>query len=141
MLGWYYLHKNIFIKKSSDDGNFNATTCTEESKFVKKISDLNVSAGYDILSFDAKSLDLKYDRFIEAKGSSNNLISFEWSNNEMRKAKNLGQKYWIYFLGGVDIEKKSSMEQPILFQDPIKKIIGNPDFDLEYSKLIIRYKK
>lgn len=113
----------------------------EESRLVKKISELNVSAGYDILSFDAKSPDLKYDRFIEAKGSTYNLIRFEWSNNEMRKAKNLGQKYWIYFLGGVDIEKKSSMEQPILFQDPIKKIIGNPDFDLEYSKLIIKYKK
>ncbi len=114
---------------------------TKESKFVKKISDLNVSAGYDVLSFDAESPDLKYNRFIEAKGSSNNLISFEWSNNEMKIAKILGQNYWIYFLGGVDLEKKSSTEQPILYQDPIKTIIGNPDFDLEYSSLKIKYKK
>ena len=26
MLGWFYLHKDIFIKKSSDDGNFNASS-------------------------------------------------------------------------------------------------------------------
>ena len=110
-------------------------------KFVKKISDLNVSAGYDVLSFDAESPDLKYNRFIEAKGSSNNLIRFEWSNNEMKIAKILGQNYWIYFLGGVDLEKKSSTEQPILYQDPIKTIIGNPDFELEYSSLKIKYKK
>ncbi|NJD78211.1 MAG: DUF3883 domain-containing protein [Candidatus Methanoperedens sp.] len=113
----------------------------EESKLVKKISNLNVSAGYDIVSFDAKSSDLKYDRFIEAKGSSNNLISFDWSNNEMKVAKNLGQKYWIYFLGGVDLKKKSSIEHPTLFQDPIKTIIGNSDFDLEYSGLKVKYKK
>lgn len=114
---------------------------TEESKLVKKISDLNVSAGYDILSFDAKSSDLNYDRFIEAKGSSNNLISFEWSNNEMRKAKSLGQKYWIYFLGGVNDKKKSSDEKPFLIQDPFKTIFGNPDFDFEYSGLKVRLKK
>lgn len=113
----------------------------EEAKLVKKISNLNVSAGYDILSFDAKSSDLNYDRFIEAKGSSNNLISFEWSNNEMRKAKNLGQKYWIYFLGGVDDKKKSSEEKPFLIQDPFKTIFGNPDFELEYSGLKVKLKK
>lgn len=113
----------------------------EESRLVKKISNLNVAAGYDILSFDAKSPYLKYDRFIEAKGSINNLISFEWSNNEMKIAKNLGKKYWIYFLGGIDCKKRSSKIKPILFQDPIETIIGNPNFDLEYSKIKVKYKK
>lgn len=113
----------------------------EESRLVKKISELNVSAGYDILSFDAKSPDLKYDRFIEAKGSSNNLIRFDWSYNEVKIARNLGQKYWIYFLGGVNDKKKSSEEKPFMIQDPFKTIIGNPNFDLEYSGLKVKYKK
>lgn len=113
----------------------------EESRLVKKISELNVSAGYDILSFDAKSLGLKYDRFIEAKGSSNNLISFDWSYNEVKTAKKLGQKYWIYFLGGVNDKKKSSKEKPFMIQDPFKTIIGNPNFDLEYSGLKVKLKK
>ncbi len=113
----------------------------EESKLVKKISNLDVSAGYDILSFDAKSPDLKYDRFIEAKGSSNNLISFDWSNNEMKVAKNLGPKYWIYFLGGINDKKKSSEDKPFLIQDPFKTIFGNPNFDLEYSGLKVKLKR
>ncbi|VVB90941.1 Uncharacterised protein [uncultured archaeon] len=113
----------------------------EESKLVKKISNLDVSAGYDILSFDAKSPDLKYDRLIEAKGSSNNLISFDWSNNEMKVAKNLGSKYWIYFLGGINDKKKSSEEEPFLIQDPFNTIFGNPNFDLEYSGLKVKLKK
>ncbi|UZE92467.1 MAG: DUF3883 domain-containing protein [Methanosarcinales archaeon] len=113
---------------------------TKESELVNRISKLNVSAGYDILSFDTKSSDLKYDRFIEVKGSSNNLINFEWSSNEVKVAEKLGPKYWIYFLGGIDITNKSSKEEPVLFPDPIKSVIGNPDFDLGYSGFKVRYK-
>lgn len=58
---------------------------------VKRISDFDVSAGYDIASFDNFG-SVVYDRFIEVKcylGSPH----FYWSENETDVAKIKGEKY------------------------------------------------
>ena len=60
---------------------------------IKKISDDNVGAGYDIESF--QSMDsVKVDKFIEVK-SYKDTKTFYWSVNEIKVARNLADKYTI----------------------------------------------
>ncbi len=96
-----------------------------ESVSIRDISKLRVDAGYDIESFDGKSTNLNYDRFIEVKGAKDARIKFFWSDNEIKKAKIFGEKYWIYFQGGIDVEKRIAKNEPLLFQNPIKTILKN----------------
>ncbi len=93
-----------------------------ESHCVKRISKLNVSAGFDIKSFNGKSKSMQFDRFIEVKGSKGPGMRFFWSENEMKVAKKLGEKYWIYYQGGVKVETKSALYEPILYQNPLESI-------------------
>ena len=67
---------------------------------IKRISDFDVSAGYDIVSFDSTTSS-HYDRFVEVKcylGEPH----FYWSENEADVAKIKGNKY---FLCLVDYQK------------------------------------
>jgi hypothetical protein len=106
-----------------------------EASLVKKISKLNVSAGYDILSFNGDQPELDYNRFIEVKASVNNELRFYWSTNERRIAENLSNKYWIYFVGGI---KKSTTEiVPILIQDPVRKIKELPELNEQADHYLV----
>src|SRR2546422_553982 len=100
--------------------------CAVESKCVRRISRLKINAGYDIESFDAKAVDLIYDRFIEVKGSKGTKLYFFWTDNEMKKAKELASRYWIYFQGGINLKKGRADLQPVLMQNPIERLLRNP---------------
>lgn len=63
---------------------------------VKQISDIDVTAGYDIISYEDEKSEC-YNRFIEVK-SYHNVPQFFWSNNEYETAKKLGDKYHIYLI-------------------------------------------
>lgn len=58
---------------------------------IKRISDFDVSAGYDIVSYNSESSD-KYDRFVEVKCYLGR-PHFYWSENECDTAKQKGDKY------------------------------------------------
>ena len=61
----------------------------------KLISDVDVSAGYDMVSFlnpESKS----YDKFIEVKSCQDMNQQFYLSSNELRVAKEKGDSYFIY---------------------------------------------
>ena len=90
-----------------------------EAHCVKKIGKLDVGAGFDIKSFNGKSDGMKFDRFIEVKGSKGPGLRFIWSNNEMKVAEELGEKYWIYYQGGGSVEAKTAIYEPILYQNPL----------------------
>lgn len=81
---------------------------------VKQISDIDVTAGYDILSYnngEAKS----YNRFIEVK-SFHTRPQFFWSSNEFETASKLGDRYFLYL---VDIEQYLQPGyQPLIVQNP-----------------------
>ena len=71
--------------------NLERTRVSSFQDKVKRISDYDVSAGYDIVSFESNSSNA-YDRFIEVKcyiGSPH----FYWSENECDTAKIKGEKY------------------------------------------------
>lgn len=100
----------------------------KESEKVSRISEEYANAGYDICSFNGQSNNLEFDRFIEVKGSTGNDIDFFWSQNEIDEAKKHGERYWIYFVPLINIEKHSGNE-PITVCNPIKNILENKAYD------------
>jgi len=60
---------------------------------VTRISTINASAGYDILSFSSINAT-RHDRFLEVK-SFDKKPHFYWSDNEISKAKDLGNSYHL----------------------------------------------
>jgi len=82
---------------------------------IKRISVIDVSAGYDIISFrNNKSIEL--DCFIEVK-TYKGKPHFHWSSNEIQIAKRKSRSYFLYL---VDIDKYSDpLYEPIIISDPI----------------------
>jgi len=76
---------------------------------VKKESKTNVSAGYDILSFDNEG----QPKFIEVKTSNLMNNHFYMSANEWEKAKRYGKDYYIYV-----VILKPKPELVRVFRDP-----------------------
>ncbi len=62
---------------------------------VKRISEIDVSAGYDIVSFNSGESQVP-DRFIEVKAVSSS--GFFWSKNEYEIAKLKGENYYLYLV-------------------------------------------
>ena len=107
-----------------------------ESKCVRPVGKLRTDAGYDIESFDGKSPNMLFDRFIEVKGSVQPKLRFVWSSNEMKVAEKLKDKYWIYYQGGIDDTGKSKYK-PILLQDPFHTISLNPKLTRTENGVVI----
>src|SRR6185437_8729076 len=100
--------------------------CIEESKNVQRISQMFANAGFDIKSFNHRAKDLnEHDQFIEVKASTNTEIDFHWSENEIKTAEELREKYWLYFIGGIDIQTRTSSRIPLMIQDPFQNILKN----------------
>lgn len=92
-----------------------------EAELVRRISQLDIGAGYDIESFDGDKPFFDYDRFIEVKASQESELRFFWSANERGAAKEKGNKYWIYFVGRFK-QSKSDEITPIMIQNPAKRL-------------------
>lgn len=85
---------------------------------VTRISDQDVFAGYDVISFNGKKSGLEHDRYIEVKGTSGKNPVFYWSRNEIEMAKKYGNQYWIYLWTEVRSESQGKLERVI--QNPYK---------------------
>ena len=85
---------------------------------VRKISQEYANAGYDIESDG---------RLIEVKGSTGDEFDIYWSQNEIETARANGDKYWLYFVPGVDVKSKTS-RNPILISDPITNILESDQY-------------
>lgn len=108
-----------------------------EARCVRSISNMRVNAGYDIESFDSSSPAVAYDRFIEVKGARGRQMRFFWSDNEMKVARKLGKRYWIYFQGAIDSAKGSARDEPVLVNDPINTILVSTKFKTTPQGLIV----
>lgn len=81
---------------------------------IRIISDIDVCAGYDIVSFEFDN-SIDFDRFIEVKAISNS-SSFFWSKNEINTALLKGRQYYLYL---VDLRRTSEVDySPIIICDP-----------------------
>ena len=94
----------------------------EKAEKVAQISEDWANAGYDIESFDGPGEEILPDRFIEVKGTTGKKFSIFWSENEIRKAKELREKYWIYFVSEIDPKNVDWNKEPKRIQDPFVKI-------------------
>lgn len=88
---------------------------------IKRISEDNVNAGYDIQSFH--NIDsLFIDRYIEVKSYTGE-IEFYWSKNEILQAQNMNSRYFLYLVDRDAINDANYI--PKILQDPYKKIFEN----------------
>lgn len=100
---------------------------------VKRISEIDVTAGYDIVSFDSPHSQ-EPDRFIEVKAVSSS--GFYWSKNEYEIAKLHGDKYFLYL---VDISKVTEEEySPVIISNPVVTVMGSQDWLIEPESYHIR---
>lgn len=88
---------------------------------IKRISDFDVAAGYDIVSYASESSD-KYDRFLEVKCYLGKPY-FYWSENECDIAKQKGDKYVLCLVEYTRIGE--SGYQPQYIQDPYNVIFSD----------------
>ncbi len=88
---------------------------------VRIISDIDVSAGYDIISYKERN-SVKFDRYIEVKtfvGSPH----FFWSSNEIKQARLRREQYFIYL---IDYNKINQPDyEPEMISDPFESIFNN----------------
>jgi len=110
--------------------------CHAEASLVRRISQLDVKAGYDIESFDGNKPLFDYDRFIEVKSSYGSTLRFFWSDNERRVAEEKGEKYWIYFIGGLS-SKKARQVIPIMIQNPVKRLPQIPGIAVKVATYLV----
>jgi len=108
-----------------------------QAELVRRISTVNVAAGYDIESFDGTTDDIVPDRFIEVKATTGSELRFYWTNNERTVAQKKKNQYWIYAL--VEFrENKPNECPPVMIQHPAKNIPKHSFLTIEAHTFLIR---
>lgn len=96
---------------------------------VRRISDENVLAGYDIVSFSSEAA-LYHDLFIEVKSFAGER-RFYWSRNEIAVAERLGEDYCLYLVDRTQIVLPGY--QPQILRGPYSALIGSNNESWEIS--------
>lgn len=109
---------------------------TVEAGLVRRISKLNTHAGYDIESFDGDKPLVDYDRFIEVKSSQEDNLRFYFTANEHQIATTKANKYWIYFVGGLN-RKRATEVIPVLISNPVNRLMPLPEVNVQVSTYLI----
>lgn len=94
---------------------------------VKIISNIDVGAGYDIVSYMASNSEI-LDRLIEVKSFSG-ACHFFWTRNEIEKAKSNKQKYFLYLVDRKFIDLANY--KPIIICNPFDEIFNNSSWLME----------
>ncbi len=94
---------------------------------IRQTSNINVYAGFDIESFDKDAAAQgRYRKiYIEVKAIFEGELKFYWSNNEILKAKKMGNKYYLYLVNVAMIKNKQENKITII-SDPYNNIFLNP---------------
>lgn len=112
------------LQKQQTDGDageqfvieFEIQRLVECTLIPKRISVIDVSAGYDILSCNNSS-SATYDRYIEVK-SFRGSPHFYWSSNEKRIAEALGENYFLYLVDLSAVEQNREGYTPQIIPNP-----------------------
>ncbi len=100
---------------------------------IKRISVIDVSAGYDIVSFEDMASS-KYNRFIEVK-SYIGKPHFYWSKNEIDIAMLYDDKYYLYL---VDVEKiEHPNYSPLIIRNPAKHVLQSSDWLMQPTSYLV----
>lgn len=110
----------------------------ELAPLVQRISDIDRSAGYDIISFSG-NLDCPSEQLhIEVKGTTSDIPKFIWSHNEMKVARVLGPNYSIYVFTSIDLDGKK-YSGPHIISDPNARLAGMGYLVEPVSLRVIKY--
>jgi len=94
---------------------------------VQRISEIDVGAGYDIISF-MDNCSTNYDCYIEVKAISRG-FDFFWSIHEYETAKLYGNHYKLYL---VDLSKISDASyHPYIIENPAEIVIKSEKWAIE----------
>ena len=94
------------------------------SSRIKQISIIDVTAGFDIVSFQNDE-STEYDRFIEVKSYSGEL-HFYWSRNEIETARLYGERYCLYL---VDISRINERDYaPVIISNPADHVLHSENW-------------
>lgn len=104
------------------------------SEKIKRISEIDVSAGYDIVSFNSCESQ-KADRFIEVKAISN--FGFYWSRNEYEIAKLKGEMYYLYLVELSRINEQGYIPQ--IINNPATNIMKNDLWFIDVESYHIKH--
>lgn len=101
---------------------------------VQIISNIDVGAGYDIISFQDNS-SVEFDCFIEVKASSG-AKEFYWSKNEIEISKLLAKNYRIYI---VDLNMINNPNyKPLIIENPFELITKSDAWLIEPQSYHVR---
>ncbi|MGB4775215.1 MAG: DUF3883 domain-containing protein [Daejeonella sp.] len=76
----------------------------ELAEKVKRVSDENVANGYDVISYSPDG----QDKFIEVKTTITSKYEFEISSNELKRAKQLSDNYFLYFIRNFNADNNNN---------------------------------
>lgn len=77
---------------------------TELAEKVKRVSDENVANGYDVISYSPDG----QEKFIEVKTTITSRYEFEISSNEIKRAKQISENYFLYFIRNFKADNKDN---------------------------------
>ena len=100
---------------------------------IKQISVIDVTAGYDILSYNNIE-SKKLDRFIEVKSYYGN-PHFYWSQNEIEKAKLYEDKYFIYLIDASRVDEPEY--EPRIILNPAANILESDEWILSPTSYMV----
>ena len=104
----------------------------EDKEHIRQISHIDVSAGYDIISFhDEVSLKRRYIEVKTYRGAPH----FYWSANEIDSAKIRGIDYFLYLVNADRIFEEGYV--PEIIQNPYSTIINSSDWKLTPSSFLV----
>lgn len=106
---------------------------TDKKEKIKRISVIDVMAGYDIISFDNEK-STEYDRFIEVK-SFLGTPHFYWSKNEIDMAKLYGEKYFIYLVDMVKLN--DDKYEPEIICNPVISVIESEKWLMSPTSFLV----
>lgn len=100
---------------------------------IKQISIIDVTAGYDILSYNDIASE-KLNRFIEVKSYLGN-PHFYWSQNEIEKARLYEDKYCIYLIDSSRVDDPEY--EPQIIQNPVANILESDRWILSPTSYMV----
>lgn len=100
---------------------------------IKRISGIDVSAGYDVVSFE-EGTSVQYNRFIEVK-SFEGQPHFYWSKNEIEVATIYGDKYYLYLINAKKIAEPGYV--PTIIRNPVKTVIESDGWLMQPTSYLV----
>jgi len=94
---------------------------------IRKISDEDCGAGFDILSYQTVT-SILLDKYIEVKSYSGEPY-FYWSINEVKVAEKERSNYFLYLVNRDKIDDENYL--PIIIQNPYKNVFNNIEWNRE----------